>query len=229
MIGLASRTSLHKGEAMNILAFNGSPRKKGNTAGLLQEALRGAADAGATTHFVQISDLSMKGCRGCYGCKMKSSLGKCVQKDDMTDVYPLLDQADAVLFGSPVYMCAMTPELKMVLDRLFPYLTMDFENLLPKASQGQKRAGLIFTQNQKDPKLFTWHFEATARILGYLGFAPMGIVVGVDTIGFEPFEKLEGRSLPKQHARKKEELGRSWPKTMEQAFELGRKLVKGEG
>ena len=211
---------------MNIIAFNGSPRRKGNTGSLLQEALRGASDAGATTNLIQISDLNLKGCRGCYGCKMKLSFGKCVQKDDMTDLYPLIDSVDAVLFGSPVYMCAMTPELKMVLDRLFPYLTMDFESLLPQGSNGPKRAGLIFTQNQKEPELFSWHFQATARVLGYLGFAPAGIVVGVNTIGFEPFEKLEGRTIPDQYAQKKDEQARSWSKTMDQAYDLGRKLIK---
>jgi multimeric flavodoxin WrbA len=211
---------------MQVLAFNGSPRKEGNTGKLLREALRGAADSGATTTFIQISNLNLKGCRGCYGCKKKASYGKCVQKDDMTDLYPLIDNADAVLFGSPVYMGAMTPELKMVLDRLFPYLTMDFGSLLPKGISGPKRSGLIFTQNQKDAGLFSWHFNTTAMMLGHLGFANAGIVVGANTIGHESFEKLVGDSVPNQYAEKKDELAITWPQTMEGAYLLGRKLTQ---
>jgi len=212
---------------MNILAFNGSPRKEGNTAQLLREAVRGAEEAGAKGRFIQISSLSLKGCRGCYGCKKEKSFGKCVRKDDMAEIYPLIDAADAILMASPVYMCAMTPELKMVLDRFFPYLTMDFESLLPPGERGPKKAGLIFTQNQPDQELFSWHFQATSRMLGFLGFEPAGIVVGVDTIGFEPFSDLPGKSIPGQYARKKEVLARSWPETMSRAYDLGRALVSG--
>jgi len=48
---------------MNVIAFNGSPRKNGATATLLHKALEGAASQGAKTEFVQLSQLSMKGCR----------------------------------------------------------------------------------------------------------------------------------------------------------------------
>lgn len=47
---------------MKIIAFNGSPRRNGNTAKLLKEALRGAAASGADTEYVDLYSLNYKGC-----------------------------------------------------------------------------------------------------------------------------------------------------------------------
>ncbi len=67
---------------MNVIAFNGSPRKNGTTATLLHKALEGAASQGAKTEFVQLSQLAMKGCQACFSCKKRGgkSYGRCVQK-----------------------------------------------------------------------------------------------------------------------------------------------------
>ena len=54
---------------MKILAFNGSPRKKWNTARLLEEALKGAAESGAETKLFHLYDLDFKGCLSCFSCK----------------------------------------------------------------------------------------------------------------------------------------------------------------
>ncbi|HNX57721.1 MAG TPA: flavodoxin family protein, partial [Spirochaetota bacterium] len=130
-----------------ILAFQGSPRFEGNTYQLLRRALDGAQDSGAETELIQLGKMKMTGCKGCYSCKKAgAAYGKCILKDDMTPLYKKIEEADGILFGSPVYMCAMTPELKMVIDRLFPYLTMNMGTLLNR----DKKSALIFTQNQPD-------------------------------------------------------------------------------
>lgn len=206
-----------------IIAFMGSPRKNRNTGILMQEALRGANALGAETKLVHIAALTMKGCQGCYACKTKGDTeGKCVLKDDMTPLYQEVEEADAVLFGSPVYMCAMTSELKMVLDRLFPYLTMDFESLLPKG----KKCGLIFTQNQRDPNLFEWHFQMTARMLTYLGFEEPEILVSIDTIGYDDVEKLAGTTLIETHRRKKHHKATVFPNDMRKAYDMGQRMAR---
>ncbi|MDQ0205205.1 flavodoxin family protein [Pectinatus haikarae] len=56
---------------MKVLALNGSPRKKWNTAVLLQRALDGAASVGAQTELIHLYDLKYRGCTSCFACKRK--------------------------------------------------------------------------------------------------------------------------------------------------------------
>ncbi len=73
---------------MKVIAFNGSPRKTWNTAMLLEEALEGAASQGAETELFHLYDLNFKGCKSCFGCKIKDgkSYGKCIVKDDLVPI-----------------------------------------------------------------------------------------------------------------------------------------------
>jgi multimeric flavodoxin WrbA len=208
-----------------VLAFQGSPRFNGNTARLLQGALDGAREAGAETEMIHISKLNMTGCRGCYSCKKRgTSYGRCILRDDMTPLYEKIERADAVLFGSPVYMCAMTPELKMVVDRLFPYLTMDMGSLLHK----DKKTALIFTQNQKDPTLFEWHFNMTAFMINTLGFDKPEILLSVDTIGYneKDLDDLAAENAMKIHREKLAHNAMTWENDINKAYELGKRLIK---
>ena len=91
---------------MYVIAINGSPRKNGNTATLLNKALEGASSQGATTELINLYDLNFKGCVSCFACKLKGgkSYGKCDYKDDLTPVLEKVESADAVLLGSPIYL-----------------------------------------------------------------------------------------------------------------------------
>lgn len=208
-----------------LLAFQGSPRPNGNTAQLMQTALKGAEDSGAETELIHIRSMKMTGCRGCYSCKKKgASFGKCVLKDDMTPLYSKIEKADAIIFGSPVYMCAMTPELKMVLDRLFPYLSMNLGSLLNK----DKKTALIFTQNQADASLFEWHFNMTAYMINTIGFGKPEILLSVNTIGYEEkdLDRLAGDNTSKAHENKLKYRAANWNNDLEKAYTLGQRLVQ---
>lgn len=54
---------------MKVIALNGSPRKKWNTATLLKHALDGAASKGAETELIHLYDYNYKGCISCFACK----------------------------------------------------------------------------------------------------------------------------------------------------------------
>jgi multimeric flavodoxin WrbA len=54
---------------MQVLAFNGSPRKKGNTSTIIAAILKGARDKGAQTTEIRLHDINLKGCRGCLSCQ----------------------------------------------------------------------------------------------------------------------------------------------------------------
>ena len=110
---------------MQVIAFNGSPRVKGNTATLLKKALEGAASEGAETEFVQLNRINMQGCQSCYSCKKRGgkSYGKCALKDGMTPLYPKIERSKAIFLGSPIYFGAVTAAAKMYIERLYPYLS----------------------------------------------------------------------------------------------------------
>ena len=69
---------------MKVIGINASPRKKANTQTLVEAILSGAEDKGAETNLVNLRELKINGCLGCEGCK--KHLGKCVQKDDLTQL-----------------------------------------------------------------------------------------------------------------------------------------------
>ena len=74
---------------MNIYAINASPRKKGNTATVLQHALDGAREAGGDsvhTEMLHLYTYKYTGCKSCFACKLKGgkSYGVCALRDDIT-------------------------------------------------------------------------------------------------------------------------------------------------
>src|SRR5664279_6476165 len=111
---------------MKVIAFNGSPRKHWNTAMLLEKALEGANSQGAKTELIHLYDLSYKGCISCFACKTKGgkSYGKCIVTDDLKPIFKKIESADALIFGSPIYLGNVTGQMRSFLERLvFQYLT----------------------------------------------------------------------------------------------------------
>ena len=81
-----------------VIAINGSPRRNGNTAELLQQALKGAQEAGAETELINLYSLNFKGCISCFYCKRKDKEhGTCAMKDDLSPVIERIKGADALL------------------------------------------------------------------------------------------------------------------------------------
>jgi len=101
---------------MKILGIIGSKRKNGNTACLVQEALKAAQREGAKTELIFLGDYSIKDCTGCEGCK---DTLKCVINDDMQKIYPLLLEADGIILGSPTYFYNISADMKAFIDRCY--------------------------------------------------------------------------------------------------------------
>jgi len=103
---------------MKAVAFNGSPRKGGNTELLLQKVLEPIKAAGIDTELIQVGGTDIKGCRACFGC-MKLKNRKCVFDDDkLNEWLEKAFDADAIIIGSPTYFAAMSAETKALVDRL---------------------------------------------------------------------------------------------------------------
>src|SRR5659263_69368 len=133
---------------MKVIAINGSPRKKWNTATMLEKALEGAASEGAETELIHLYDLNFKGCTSCFACKLKDgkSYGKCAMKDELTHVLEKLRDVDAVILGSPIYLGNSTGEMRSFMERyIFPYsaYSANLQTLYPRNTT----IGYIYTMN----------------------------------------------------------------------------------
>ena len=101
---------------MKILGLSCSPRKLGNTEILVVEALDGARNEGAEVEVFSASGKEIKPCDGCQTC-IKTS--KCHIDDDMQTIYRKLDDADGIIFGTPIYFYGMTAQAKAIMDRTY--------------------------------------------------------------------------------------------------------------
>ena len=97
-----------------ILAISGSPRRKGNTATLLDRAVQGAVDAGARVEKIVLRDLKMSPCLEIYGCK---ETGRCIIQDDFQQVYDQLLACRGLILASPIFFYTVSAHVKILMDR----------------------------------------------------------------------------------------------------------------
>lgn len=133
---------------MKVIAFNGSARKNGNTAILLNTVLDELKKEGIETELVQLAGKAPKGCIACYKC-MKNKDSKCAVTDDKLNEYlaKILD-AEGVLLGSPVYFTDATAGIKALIERCGMVAMANGGLLKRKVGAGvavARRAGAIRT------------------------------------------------------------------------------------
>ena len=213
---------------MKVIAINGSPRKKWNTATMLEKALEGAASEGAETELIHLYDLNFKGCTSCFACKLKDgkSYGKCAMKDELTHVLEKLRDVDAVILGSPIYLGNCTGEMRSFMERfIFPYLVYSTSpmSLYPKNIP----VGYIYTMGAKDEnfdlyglhKVFELNEGVATRIFGY-----SESLYSTDTYQFDDYSKyVADRFDPAEKAKRRAEV---FPQDCEKAFDMGVRFVK---
>lgn len=99
---------------MKVLGIMGSPRIRGNSDLLLDEALKGAQSQGAEAEKIIVDKLKIAPCREYYGC-LKD--GNCVIRDDMDGLYPKILDADAVIIASPIFFYTVSAQLMLLISR----------------------------------------------------------------------------------------------------------------
>ena len=210
-----------------IIAFNGSPRKNWNTATLLEKALEGAASIGAENKLINLYDLSYDGCISCFACKTKNgkSYGHCAINDELTTILSEAEQADALVFGSPIYFGTITGKMKLFFERLmFPYLTYTNppQSLFPKKIP----TAFIYTMNNSERTMFErQHDKPIAFNQTYLSwiFGSSETLCSFDTCQFEDYAKV---FAPRFDAEKKSKSRHEvFPIDCQKAFEMGIRLV----
>src|SRR5680860_903202 len=97
---------------MKVIAFNGSPRRNGNTVTLINEVFKILEEAGIETEMIQLGNKQIHGCTACGKCKEIQN-GKChIKNDHLNFCIDKMLEADGIIIGSPVYFADVTPEVK---------------------------------------------------------------------------------------------------------------------
>ncbi len=100
---------------MKVLGINGSARKDGNAALLINRVFEELNKAGIETELIQLAGRTLGGCRACFAC---GGRGNCVRgDDDFAEIFEKIKQADGVLLGSPVYSANASANMQAFLER----------------------------------------------------------------------------------------------------------------
>ncbi len=212
---------------MKVIAINGSPRKSGNTATLLAEALKGAKSAGAQAEMIHLYDLDFKGCKSCFACKLKGgpSYGKCAVQDGLQPVLRTIEEADALLVGSPVYLGNVTGETRSFLERLV-YQYLAYMPGMPSLCEKSMPVGLIYTLGANDQRIREQGYDQSVAMIdgftqAYLG--PVESLLVTDTLLFDDFEKFEGSMFdPEAKQKRRREV---FPNDCKKAYAMGKRLA----
>jgi len=212
---------------MKVIVFNGSPRKNGNTATLLHKVIEGAVSKGAETELIHLYDLTYKGCISCFACKAigGKSYGKCPVKDDLAEIFKRVEEADALILGSPIYWGRVTGEMAAFMDRLlFQYVeySESHRSFFPK----KINTGFIYTMNVTEEMLKTYgidkHIEFN-EIAMRMAFGATESLLSFDTYQFKDYSKVVATAFDIETKTKRRE--EVFPIDCKKAFDMGVKFA----
>jgi multimeric flavodoxin WrbA len=214
---------------MYVIGINGSPRKHGNTATLLEHALKGTESEGAETELVHLYDREYTGCTSCFACKTLGgkSYGRCAVKDGITPLLEKIEKdADAIILGSPIYFGTDTGMMRSFLERLmFPYLTytLPHDTLFPRKIP----TGFIYTMNIPENMVkeygYTLRFATNENVLSSL-FGYSEHLCAYDTYQFKDYSKVLCTMFD---AKKKAERKKTvFPEDCKKAYGMGVRLAR---
>ena len=155
---------------MNLVCLLGSPRKSGNSAAVAGRFLARAEQLGARTQSFFLNGLNIRGCQACNRCK--SSLERCVLKDELTPVLDAVFAADVLVMASPVYYGDVSAQLKAFIDRTYCFLLPDYvAREHPSRLPRRKQLAFILTQGHRDPDWFDDILPRYQKLFHWTGFA----------------------------------------------------------
>ena len=211
---------------MKAIAVNGSPRKCWNTDLLLQEALKGAADAGAQTELIQLSDLTFSGCRSCFACKRAGAeTGRCMWKDDLQPVLDKMLSADAVFMGSPIYLGNVSGMMYCLMERLV-FSLLSYDDYSKQLFHGHVNSCFFFTMNASKMYADTGYrgmMKQYADAMKRLG-GSSEYYAACDTLQFEDYSRFAAGTFNEAHKRKVRQ--EQFPKDLQAAYDIGFRLME---
>lgn len=214
---------------MKVIAINGSPRKTGNTATLLKEALKGAESVGAEVKMINLYSLNFKGCTSCFSCKRKGGrTGHCATQDDLTEVLDEIMRCDVLLLGSPIYLGDVTGEMRSFMERLI-FMNLSYEKSRQTYFTGRISTGFIYTMNISEDILntedFQYHiqFDMHRKYISEILNGAWEDLVVTDTYQFHDYSRYNASQFDEHH--KAEIRKKRFPVDCKKAFDMGARLA----
>ena len=100
-----------------VLIISSSRRKGGNSETMAAAFAKGAREAGHQVETVYLREKQVGFCKGCLVCL---KLGHCVIQDDAVEIAAKMNDANVLVFATPVYYYCVSGQLKPMLDRANP-------------------------------------------------------------------------------------------------------------
>lgn len=154
---------------MKIVVITSSPNEAGTSALLADEFIRGAQEAGHDVFRFDAGEKAVGACLACQACGCGAE--PCVQEDDMQELHPELEEADAVVFASPIYYFGMTAQMKLVIDRFYAVNT--------HLRERSRKAALLLTCASDNAVVVGPAVSQYECMLGYLGWQDGGRVLAL--------------------------------------------------
>lgn len=102
---------------MKVVAFNGSPRKNGNTSIMIETIFEELRKEGIATELVQLGGNPVRGCSACYLCRKNQNRRCAIDSDIINGCLAKMFESDGVILASPTYVSDVTSEMKALIDR----------------------------------------------------------------------------------------------------------------
>ena len=211
-----------------LIAINGSPRRNGNTAQLLQHAMQGAQEAGATAEMINLYALkNFKGCTSCFACKLKSRPhGSCAMKDDLSPVLEQIKEADAIIFGSPIYFMNLSAGMLAFIERLF-FSNYIYSDEIPTVFPKKMPNAFIYTMNMTTKHFEQFGMSARLGMMEIFAEKILGVVPKIlrvyNTVQFKDYSRYESSIFdPAEKIAYRE---KNFPADCAAAQAIGRELI----
>jgi len=130
---------------MKVLMINGSPRANGNTFTALDEMRKVFEEEGIEVQMMHIGNKDIRGCMACGACK---ETGKCCFDDVVNEGAKLLEEADGMVVGSPVYYASANATVIAFMDRLFYSSHFNKTMKVGASVASARRGGLTATYDE---------------------------------------------------------------------------------
>lgn len=152
----------------NVLVITGSPRNNGNSASLARAFIEGAEAAGGKTMLFEAGKMNISGCAACNTCFSRGTA--CSYQDDFNALAPMLENADMIVFCTPLYWFTFPAQLKAAIDKFYSFYAA-------KKKLKIKEAVLIVCGGTEDTKDFEGIIKTYQLIVKHQGWKSREILI----------------------------------------------------
>jgi len=175
---------MERGMGKKVIGLLGSPLPEGNTAILLDRALKGAEDAGCTVEKIVVPFLDFEPCMEILFCREHET---CQMEDDLTPLYEKFREMDGLIIATPIMTMGIPGKLKSFMDRFQVFFMAKYmrrQPLVPKEKRKSRLSLFIAISGMKVPGVFDGAKATLASFLDIIDCRPFGeiLVPDMDTI-----------------------------------------------